>query len=72
MLNVHLCAADFLSRLAIFTAVMRGRRDLVACGFGDRLHRIELDPTEERFSAAQTEQSIGACFAEGYAAIFLA
>ena len=26
----HLCGADFLGCLAIFTAVMRGRRDLVA------------------------------------------
>jgi hypothetical protein len=72
MLNVHLGATDFLSSLAVFTAIMRSRRDLIACGSGDRLHGVELDPTEKGFSPAQTEQRVGACFAEGYTAIFLA
>jgi hypothetical protein len=54
MLDVHLYSADFLGCLAIFTAVMRSRRNLVAGSSGDRLHAGTLDLAEEGFSPAQT------------------
>ena len=72
MLNVHLRAANFLGGLAIFTAVLRRRSNFGADGPGDVLHGLALDPTQERFSPAQTEQRIGTGFQKGHTAVVLA
>ncbi len=55
MFDVHLGAADILSGLAIFTAVLRHRRDLVTASARAGLHVVALDLPEERFATAQTE-----------------
>ena len=55
MLDVHLGTADFLGCLAVFTAVLRRRRNLVTGGSRKGIHVATLDLSEEGFSTAQTE-----------------
>jgi hypothetical protein len=54
MFDVHLGAADVLSGLAIFTAVLRHRRDLVTAGARAGLHVVALDLPEEGCATALT------------------